>query len=295
MKTAFVSIIGRTNVGKSTLLNALLGEKISIISDKPQTTRSRIVGVYNSDDVQIAFLDTPGFHRPENKLGSRMIEVAEESIGDVDLLLFVAECRAPGSTEREIVRRIQASGLPCILALNKIDKVRKEDILKVISDYTQLHEFDSVVPISALQQDGVKIILDEILRRTEESPVAYYPTDAATDRSERYLAGELVREKLLRNLRDEIPHGTAVVIELMRERETADVIDIEATIVCERESHKGIIIGKGGAMLKKVLTEARRDIENFLDIKVNLQCWVKVREGWRDSDAQLKNFGFTDN
>ncbi|MBQ2273425.1 MAG: GTPase Era [Clostridia bacterium] len=290
MKTAFVSIIGRTNVGKSTLLNALLGEKISIISDKPQTTRSRIVGVYNSDDVQIAFLDTPGFHRPENKLGSRMIEVAEESIGDVDLLLFVAECRAPGSTEREIVRRIQASGLPCILALNKIDKVRKEDILKVISDYTQLHEFDSVVPISALQQDGVKIVLDEILRRTEESPVAYYPTDAATDRSERYLAGELVREKLLRNLRDEVPHGTAVETVLFRDREDGSLTEIFVNIICEKESHKGIIIGKQGTMLKKIATEARSEIENLLGRKVYLECRVKVREDWRNNENLINEY-----
>lgn len=290
MKTAFVSIIGRTNVGKSTLLNALLGEKISIISDKPQTTRSRIVGVYNSDDVQIAFLDTPGFHRPENKLSSRMIEVAEESIGDVDLLLFVAECRAPGSTEREIVRRIQASGLPCILALNKIDKVRKEDILKVISDYTQLHEFDSVVPISALQQDGVKIILDEILRRTEESPVAYYPTDAATDRSERYLAGELVREKLLRNLRDEVPHGTAVETVLFRDREDGSLTEIFVNIICEKESHKGIIIGKQGTMLKKIATEARSEIENLLGRKVYLECRVKVREDWRNNENLINEY-----
>ena len=290
MKTAFVSIIGRTNVGKSTLLNALLGEKISIISDKPQTTRSRIVGVYNSDDVQIAFLHTPGFHRPENKPGSRMIEVAEESIGDVDLLLFVAECRAPGSTEREIVRRIQASGLPCILALNKIDKVRKEDILKVISDYTQLHEFDSVVPISALQQDGVKIILDEILRRTEESPVAYYPTDAATDRSERYLAGELVREKLLRNLRDEVPHGTAVETVLFRDREDGSLTEIFVNIICEKESHKGIIIGKQGTMLKKIATEARSEIENLLGRKVYLECRVKVREEWRNNENLINEY-----
>ena len=277
-------------MGKSTLLNALLGEKISIISDKPQTTRSRIVGVYNSDDVQIAFLDTPGFHRPENKLGSRMIEVAEESIGDVDLLLFVAECRAPGSTEREIVRRIQASGLPCILALNKIDKVRKEDILKVISDYTQLHGFDSVVPISALQQDGVKIVLDEILRRTEESPVAYYPTYAATDRSERYLAGELVREKLLRNLRDEVPHGTAVETVLFRDREDGSLTEIFVNIICEKESHKGIIIGKQGTMLKKIATEARSEIENLLGRKVYLECRVKVREDWRNNENLINEY-----
>ncbi|MBQ1272398.1 MAG: GTPase Era [Clostridia bacterium] len=290
MKTAFVSIIGRTNVGKSTLLNAILGEKISIISDKPQTTRSRIVGVYNGDDVQIAFLDTPGFHRPENKLGARMIEVAEESIGDVDLVLFVAECRTPGSMERDVIKKIQASGLPCILVLNKIDKIRKDEILKVISAYAELNEFDSIVPISALQRDGVKIVLDEILKHVEESPVAYYPTDAATDRSERYLAGELVREKLLRNLREEVPHGTAVETVLFKDREDGNLTEIYVNIICERDSHKGIIIGKQGAMLKKIATEARSEIENMLGRKVYLECRVKVKEDWRNNDNLINEY-----
>lgn len=290
MKTAFVSIIGRTNVGKSTLLNSILGEKISIISDKPQTTRSRIVGVYNAENVQIAFLDTPGFHRPENKLSARMVEVAEESIGDVDLLLFVAECRTPGTTEREVVDHIKASGLPCILALNKIDKVRKDEILKVIAAYAELHEFDSIVPISALQRDGVNIILEEILKHTEDSSVAYYPTDSATDRSERYLAGELVREKLLRNLRDEVPHGTAVETVLFRDREDGNLTEIYVNIICERESHKGIIIGKHGAMLKKIATEARSEIENLLGRKVYLECRVKVREDWRNNESLINEY-----
>ena len=290
MKTAFVSIIGRTNVGKSTLLNAILGEKISIISDKPQTTRTRIVGVYNEKDVQIAFLDTPGFHRPENKLGAKMIEVAEESIGDVDLILFVAECRTPGSTEREVLRRVQQSGLPCILVLNKIDKVRKDEILNVIAAYAALHEFDSVVPISALQQDGVKIVLEEILKHTEESPVTYYPTDSATDRSERYLASELVREKLLRNLREEVPHGTAVETVLFRDREDGNLTELYVNIICERESHKGIIIGKQGSMLKKIATEARSEIENLLGRKVYLECRVKVKEDWRNNESLIEEY-----
>ncbi len=290
MKTAFVSIIGRTNVGKSTLLNAILGEKISIISDKPQTTRSRIVGVYNAEDVQIAFLDTPGFHRPENKLGTRMIEVAEESIGDVDLVLFVAECRAPGSMERDVIKKIQSSGLPCILVLNKIDKIRKDEILKVISAYADLYEFDSIVPISALQRDGVKIVLDEILKHVEESPVAYYPTDAATDRSERYLAGELVREKLLRNLREEVPHGTAVETVLFKDREDGNLTEIYVNIICERDSHKGIIIGKQGSMLKKIATEARSEIENLLGRKVYLECRVKVKEDWRNNETLINEY-----
>lgn len=290
MKTAFVSIIGRTNVGKSTLLNAILGEKISIISNKPQTTRSRIVGIYNHEDIQIAFLDTPGFHAPENKLSERMISVAEESIGDVDLLLFVAECRAPGATERQILRHISASGLPCILVLNKIDKVRKEDILNVIAAYSQLHAFDSVVPISALQQDGVSIVLDEILKHTSQSEIAYYPTDVATDRSERYLSGELVREKLLRNLRDEVPHGTAVETVLFRDREDGSLTEIFVNIICEKESHKGIIIGKHGAMLKKIATEARSEIENLLGRKVYLECRVKVREDWRNNESLIEEY-----
>ena len=290
MKTAFVSIIGRTNVGKSTLLNAILGEKVSIISDKPQTTRSRIVGVYNAEDVQIAFLDTPGFHRPENKLGARMIEVAEESIGDVDLLLFVAECRAPGSMERDVIQKIQASGLPCILALNKIDKIRKDEILKVISAYAELYDFDSIVPISALQRDGVKIILDEILKHVEDSPVTYYPTDSATDRSERYLASELVREKLLRNLREEVPHGTAVETVLFKDREDGRVTEIYVNIICERDSHKGIIIGKQGSMLKKIATEARSEIENMLGRKVYLECRVKVKEDWRNNESLIEEY-----
>ncbi len=290
MKTAFVSIIGRTNVGKSTLLNAILGEKISIISDKPQTTRSRIVGVYNEEDVQIAFLDTPGFHRPENKLGARMIEVAEESIGDVDLILFVAECRAPGSMERDVIKKIQGSGLPCILVLNKIDKIRKDEILKVIASYAELYEFDSVVPVSALRKDGVKIVLDEILKYVEDSPVTYYPTDVATDRTERYLAGELVREKLLRNLREEVPHGTAVETVLFRDREDGNVTEIYVNIICERESHKGIIIGKQGAMLKKIATEARHEIETMLGRKVYLECRVKVKEDWRNNETLINEY-----
>ena len=290
MRTAFVSIIGRTNVGKSTLLNAILGEKISIISDKPQTTRSRIVGVYNAEDVQIAFLDTPGFHKPENKLGSKMIEVAEESMDDADLLLFVAECRLPGGTEREVLRRIAQTDVPCILVLNKIDKVRKDEILKVIAAYAELHTFASVVPISALQRDGVKIVLDEILKHTTDSDIAYYPTDSATDRSERYLATELVREKLLRNLREEVPHGTAVEPVLFRDREDGNLTEIYVNIICERESHKGIIIGKQGAMLKKIATEARSEIENLLGRKVYLECRVKVREDWRNNDTLINEY-----
>lgn len=290
MKTAFVSIIGRTNVGKSTLLNALLGEKISIISDKPQTTRSKIVGLYNEKDLQIVFLDTPGFHRPENRLGEKMVEVAENSIGDVDLLLFVAECRRPGGIEKNILERIRSSSLPCILVLNKIDKIQKEEILKVIAEYSELYDFVSVIPISALQNDGVSIVMQEIRKYTSEISEAYYPTDSATDRSERYLATELVREKLLRNLRDEVPHGTAVETVLFRDREDKNLTEIYVNIICERESHKGIIIGKQGSMLKKIATEARSEIENMLGRKVFLECRVKVKEGWRNQESLIEEY-----
>ena len=290
MKTAFVSIVGRTNVGKSTLLNALLGEKISIISDKPQTTRSRIVGIYNSDEAQIVFTDTPGLHRPENKLGQRMVDEAYEAMGDVDLLLLVAECRAPGSAERGLIERIRSGATPCILVLNKIDKVNKEDILKVIAAYAELYDFAAVVPISALQKDGVQIVLDEILARAEESPVTYYPTDAATDRSERYLAGELVREKLLRNLRQEVPHGTAVETVLFRDREDGKLTEIYVDIICEKESHKGIIIGKQGATLKKIASQARADIEKMLGRSVYLECRVKVRADWRNNEKLINEY-----
>lgn len=287
MKTAFVSIVGRTNVGKSTLLNALLGEKISIVSDKAQTTRSRIVGILNTPDAQIVFRDTPGFHRPENKLGEKMVEVATEAIGDTDLILLVAECRAPGTTEKQILSRIQASGLPCILVLNKIDKVSKDAILKVIAAYAELFDFSSVIPVSALCRDGIQIVLDEIMPFAEEAAVTFYPTDAATDRSERYLASELVREKLLRNLRDEVPHGTAVSTVSFKDREDKDLTEIYVDIICERESHKGIIIGKQGAMLKKIATEARSEIENLLGRKVFLDCRVKVKPDWRNDERLI--------
>ncbi len=292
----FVSIVGRPNVGKSSLLNRLMGEKIAIVSDKPQTTRNRITGVLTEGETQYVFIDTPGLHKPKSKLGKFMVKQIGDSVADVDAIVLVTECEGNvTAVEKQLVESIKANGAPAILAVNKVDALdNKELMLSKIAAFAELHEFESVVPISALKGDGVDILLKELRPYCVEGD-HFFPDDTLTDQPERAVAAELIREKLLRNLRDEIPHGTAVMIELFREREDAEMIDIEATIVCEREAHKGIIIGKGGAMLKKILTEARHDIEKFLGIKVNLQCWVKVREGWRDSDAQLKNFGFTDN
>ena len=295
-KNIFVSIVGRPNVGKSSLLNRLMGEKIAIVSDKPQTTRNRITGVLTEDDTQYVFIDTPGLHKPKSKLGKFMVKQIGDSVSDVDAIILVTEWDKEITTaEKQLIESIKANGAPAILAINKVDALeQKELMLKKIAYFAALHDFASVVPISALKGEGVKTLLKELDPFCCEGE-HFFPDDTLTDQPERAVVAEMIREKLLRNLRDEIPHGTAVMIELMREREDGGMIDIEATIVCEREAHKGIIIGKRGAMLKKILTEARNDIERFLDIKINLQCWVKVREGWRDSDTQLKNFGFQDN
>lgn len=294
-KNIFVSIVGRPNVGKSSLLNRLMGEKIAIVSDKPQTTRNRITGVLTEGDTQYVFIDTPGLHKPKSKLGKFMVKQIGESVADVDAIILVTEWDKEVTTaEKQLIESIKANGAPAILAINKVDALsQKELMLKKIADFAALHDFAAVVPISALKGEGVKTLLKELEPFCSEGE-HFFPDDTLTDQPERAVAAEMIREKLLRNLRDEIPHGTAVMIEMMREREVGDMMDIEATIVCERDAHKGIIIGKGGAMLKKILSEARADIERFLDIKVNLQCWVKVREGWRDSDTQLKNFGFQD-
>lgn len=291
----FVSIVGRPNVGKSSLMNRLLGEKIAIVSDKPQTTRNRITGVLTEGETQYVFIDTPGLHKPKSKLGKFMVRQIGDSVADVDAIVLVTECFGKiTEAEHQLVESIKSNGAPSLLVVNKVDTLEnKEDMLAKIAAFSQLHAFDAVIPISALKGDGVNILLKELKPFCVEGE-HFFPDDTLTDQPERAVAAELIREKLLRNLRDEIPHGTAVMIELFRERDEAEMVDIEATIVCEREAHKGIIIGKGGAMLKKILTEARRDIERFLGVKVNLQCWVKVREGWRDSDAQLKNFGFRD-
>ncbi|MFV0497799.1 MAG: GTPase Era [Candidatus Fimivivens sp.] len=292
-KNIFVSIVGRPNVGKSSLLNRLLGEKIAIVSDKPQTTRNRITGVLTEGETQYVFIDTPGLHKPKSKLGQFMTKQASASVSDVDAVLVVTEWEGGVTTaEKQLIESIKNSRVPTVLAINKVDALaQKEMMLKKIAAFANLHTFDAVVPISALKGEGVATLLKELAPFCCEGE-HFFPDDTLTDQPERAVVAEIIREKLLRNMRDEIPHGTAVVIEKMREREDGSFIDIDATIVCERDAHKGIIIGKHGTMLKKIATEARLDMERFLDVRINLQCWVKVREGWRDSDTQLKNFGF---
>lgn len=294
-KNIFVSIVGRPNVGKSSLLNRLMGEKIAIVSDKPQTTRNRITGVLTEGETQYVFIDTPGLHKPKSKLGKFMVKQAGNSVNGVDAVILVTEWdKEITIAEKQLLESIKTNGAPALLAINKVDALnQKELMLKKIAAFSELFDFASIVPISALKGEGVKTLLEELDPFCVEGE-HLFPDDTLTDQPERAIVAETIREKLLRNLRDEIPHGTAVIIDKMSERESGEMIDIDATIVCERDAHKGIIIGKGGAMLKKVLSEARFDMERFLDIKVNLQCWVKVREGWRDSDTQLKNFGFRD-
>lgn len=292
-KTAMITICGRPNVGKSTLTNALVGEKVAIVSAKPQTTRNRITALVEHGETQFVLLDTPGFHRPRTKLGDYMVNVVKESVADVDGVLLLAEPIASvGEQEEALIRRIEEQKLPCILVINKIDTVEKEELLKVIAVYAARHDFQAVVPISARNGDGLDVLLDEMETFAEEGP-HLFPDDMITDQPERQICAELIREKLLLCLEKEIPHGTAVEITRFSERENG-LIDIEATIYCEKESHKGIIIGKKGSMLKKVGELARTDMEQFLGARVNLQTWVKVKESWRDSLAQLRNFGYTE-
>ncbi len=292
-RSAVISVCGRANVGKSTLTNHLVGEKVSIVSDKPQTTRTRITGVVNNGDTQFVLLDTPGFHKPKNKLGSYMMQIINNTVFDSDcILLLVEPVSNIGQQEEELIDRIEASGLPCILVINKIDTVDKRRLLEVIDVYSKRHGFDSVVPISAERNDGLDVLLREMDRFAEEGP-HFFPDDMITDQPERQICAEIIREKMLLCLEHEIPHGTAVEINRFSESENGR-LDIEATIFCEKASHKGIIIGKNGMMLKKVGSLAREDIESLLGCKVMLQTWVKVKENWRNSDIMLNNFGFKD-
>ncbi len=294
-KNLFAAIVGRPNVGKSSLMNHILGEKIAIVSEKPQTTRNRITGILTKGETQYVFLDTPGMHVPRSKLGKFMVKQAGTSTADVDVAIFVTECVARlTEIEKQMIAGFAEKQVPAILVLNKIDLLEnKEKMLAKIAEVSALYDFAAVVPLSALTGEGVDALFDELAPFCTEGP-HFFPDDALTDQPERAVVAEIIREKLLTHLRDEIPHGTAVVIEKMSEREDGSLVDIHATIVCERESHKGMIIGKRGAMLKSVLTEARLDTEALLGCRVNLQGWVKVREGWRDSDTQLKNFGYTE-
>lgn len=291
-KTAFIAIVGCPNVGKSSLLNVMLGQKIAIVSDKPQTTRTKIMGVLTRDEVQLVFTDTPGYHRPRTKLGEKMVKAVGDSISGVDACLFVVEPKGElREAEKELIEKFKKEKMPVILAINKIDTLKdKSELMERILEMTKFYDYEAVVPVSAVKNDGVNELLDELDKLSFPSP-HFFPDDTLTDQPERVIAGEIVREKLLRLLDKEIPHGTAVSIEKMHERNDSDIMDIEAVIYCEKESHKGIIIGKKGAMLKKVSTYAREDMEKFFSCHINLQCWVKVKEGWRNREGLIHNFG----
>lgn len=291
-KSGFVTLIGRPNVGKSTLMNHLIGQKIAITSDKPQTTRNRIQTVYTDERGQIIFLDTPGIHKAKNKLGDYMVDVAEHTLKEVDVILWLVEPTTfIGAGERYIAEQLSNVKTPVILVINKIDTLKKqEEILTFIDAYKDVCKFAEIVPLSALKEKNTDLLLELLFKYLPCGPM-FYDEDTVTDQPMRQIAAELIREKALRLLDDEIPHGIAVTIEKMRERKNG-IMDIEASIVCERESHKGIIIGKGGSMLKRIGTNARREIENMLEMQVNLQLWVKVRKEWRDSELYMKNYGY---
>ena len=292
-KTAMITIAGRPNVGKSTLINYLVGEKIAIVSNKPQTTRNRICGIVTKEDTQFVFVDTPGYHRARTKLGDYMVNVARDSIADVDLTILVVEPIASvGPQEEGLIQKIRASKCPAVLAINKIDTVEKEQLLEIIALYSATELFDAIIPISAKTGDGVEVLLDQCGKYAQQSHFLF-PEDITTDQPERQVMAEIIREKLLWCLDKEIPHGTAVEITTFTERDSG-VIDIDATIYCEKASHKGIIIGKQGAMLKKISSMARVDCEKFMGTKVYLTTWVKVKENWRDSDFLVRNFGYSE-
>lgn len=291
-KSGFVAIIGRPNVGKSTLMNHLIGQKIAITSKKPQTTRNRIQTVYTCEDGQIVFLDTPGIHKAKNKLGEYMVNVAEQTLRDVDVVMWLVEPTTfIGAGEKHIAEQLEKTSLPVILVINKVDTVKKEEILQVIDTYRKLYDFAEIIPVSALRGQNTDDIIQSLFKYMTYGPM-FYDEDTVTDQPQRQIVAEVIREKALHALDEEIPHGIAVTIEKMRERKGQKIVDIEATIICERDSHKGIIIGKQGAMLKKIGSNARYEIEKMLEGKVNLRIWVKVRKDWRDSDTLMKNFGY---
>ena len=292
-KTAFIAIVGRPNVGKSTLLNAIIGEKVAIVSKKPQTTRNRITGIHSYGENQFVFLDTPGMHKPKTRLGDYMVKAAGDTLGEADAAIVVVEPRPVGDIETNILNQIKARKMNSILVINKIDSVNAETIAKTIQSYADVHDFDAVVPISAKNNKGIDIVVKECGQYLTES-MWFFPDDIVTDQPERQIAAEIIREKILRTLDDEIPHGTAVVIEEFTE--SSKMIKIRAEIFCEKESHKGIIIGKRGASLKQIGTYAREDMERFFGIKVFVDLWVKVKENWRDNISNISNFGYhTDN
>ncbi len=289
-KTGFIAIVGRPNVGKSTLLNALLGEKVAIVSKKPQTTRNRITGILTQDENQFVFLDTPGMHKPKTKLGDRMIETVRQTVRDVDATILVVEAGAKvGEVEANFLASFRQSDMPAILVINKTDKSNAGAVAQTITEYAKEYDFASVVPISALKKDGIELVKKECEAFLQESPW-YFPADAMTDQPERQMVAEVIREKILRTMEDEIPHGTAVVIEEFKEEKK--ILRIRAEIFCERESHKRMLIGKNGIALKTIGTYAREDLEAFFGVPVYLNLWVKVKEHWRDSDTMLNHLGF---
>ena len=291
-KSAFIAIVGRPNVGKSSILNRLLGTKIAIVSSKPQTTRNRITGVLTEGENQLVFFDTPGMHKPKNSLGKYMVRSVNESVGGVDCCMLVVEAdKSPVQTELDFIDKFKALGMPAILVINKIDMIKdKEILMKQILEYSKLYDFEAIVPVSASDGNGMNELLEELKKQASEGG-HFFEDDTLTDQPERVIASEIIREKILRLCNAEIPHGTAVVIEKMKTRENG-ILDIDATIFCEKESHKRILIGKNGAMLKKISTFARQDMERFFDCKVFLQVWIKVKEDWRNRAQLLQNFGF---
>lgn len=295
-KSAFIAIVGRPNVGKSSLLNRMIGTKVAIVSSKPQTTRTKITGILTEGDTQLVFVDTPGMHKPKNSLGKYMVRSISESVGGVDCCMLVVEAgKEPGATEQQLIQKFKDLQMPAVLAINKIDTIMdKQLLMKEILQYSKLYDFNAVVPVSAQDGNGIGELKAELKNQAIEGG-HFFDDDALTDQPERVLASEMIREKMLRLCQQEIPHGIAVVIEKMKMREGKDILDIDATIYCERETHKRIIIGKNGSMLKKISSFARQDMENFFDCKVYLQTWVKVKEDWRNSVQMMRNFGFDEN
>lgn len=294
-RSAFITIAGKPNVGKSSILNRLLGTKIAIVSSKPQTTRTKIMGVLTLGETQLVFTDTPGFHKPHNKLGEIMNTAVKDSITGTDAVLFVVEPKGElDPKELELIQKFKQENIPAVLVINKIDTVsEKSQLLGRVSQLYQYYAFAAAVPVSAQTGEGLDVLISEMKKLAAES-VHFFPDDTLTDQPERVIAAEIIREKILRLMDKEIPHGIAVAIEKMRERQDKEILDIDAVIYCERESHKGMVIGKKGAMLKKISTFARQDLERFFDIKVNLHTWVKVKEGWRNKEGLIRNFGLED-